>query len=109
MGEVAFDPFLSGRDNLRAAARRCGIGNKTVDGVLLRVGLAERAGDKMAGYSLRMRQRPGDPDHPGDLGRRLFAGTSTTERSDVAARGPLTSVSLVCLVASEPVACRSGS
>jgi len=28
---------------------------------------------------------------------------------DLAARGPLTSVSLVCLVASEPVACRSGA
>jgi ABC-type multidrug transport system ATPase subunit len=59
MGEAAFYPFLSGWDNLRAAARRCGIGNKTVDGVLLRVGLAERAGDKMAGYSLGMRQRLG--------------------------------------------------
>jgi ABC-type multidrug transport system ATPase subunit len=59
MGEVAFYPFLSGRDNLRAAARRCGIGNKTVDGVLDRVGLAERGGDKLAGYSLGMRQRLG--------------------------------------------------
>jgi ABC-type multidrug transport system ATPase subunit len=59
MGEVAFYPFLSGRDNLRAAARRCGIGNKRVDGVLLRVGLAERAEDKVAGYSLGMRQRLG--------------------------------------------------
>jgi hypothetical protein len=29
--------------------------------------------------------------------------------ADLAARGPLTSVSLVCLVASEPVACRSGA
>ena len=48
-------------------------------------------------------------NHPGDLGFRLFAGASATERSDVAAGGPLTSVSLVCLVASEPVACRSGS
>jgi hypothetical protein len=36
-------------------------------------------------------------------------GASATERSDLAARGPLTSVSLVCLVASEPVACRSGA
>jgi len=52
---------------------------------------------------------PGSPDHPGDLGCRLFTGASATERSDVAARGQLTSVSLVCLVASELVACRSGS
>jgi hypothetical protein len=36
-------------------------------------------------------------------------GASATERSDLVARGPLTSVSLVCLVASEPVACRSGA
>jgi hypothetical protein len=57
MGEVAFYPFLSGRDNLRAAARRCSIGNGPVEQVLIRVGLAERAGDKLAGYSLGMRQR----------------------------------------------------
>jgi uncharacterized protein (TIGR02118 family) len=31
-------------------------------------------------------------------------GASATERSDLAARGPFTSVSLVCLVASEPMA-----
>jgi ABC-type multidrug transport system ATPase subunit len=59
MGEVAFYPFMCGRDNLRAAARRCGIGNRRVDEVLARVGLAERAGDKVAGYSLGMRQRLG--------------------------------------------------
>ena len=52
---------------------------------------------------------PGSPDHPGHPGCRLFADASTTERSDVAGRGPLMSVSLVCLVASGPVACRSGA
>jgi ABC-type multidrug transport system ATPase subunit len=59
MGEVAFYPFLSGRDNLRTAARRCSIGDKQVEAVLGRVGLAERAADKVAGYSLGMRQRLG--------------------------------------------------
>jgi ABC-2 type transport system ATP-binding protein len=59
MGEVAFYPFLSGRDNLRTAARRCGIGNERVEAVLARVGLAERAADKVADYSLGMRQRLG--------------------------------------------------
>jgi hypothetical protein len=34
---------------------------------------------------------------------------TATERSDLAARSPLTSVSLGCLVASAPVACRSGA
>ena len=49
MGEIAFYPFLSGRDNLRAAARWCGIGDRRVDVVLGQVGLAERAGDAVAG------------------------------------------------------------
>ncbi len=59
MGEVAFYPFMSGRDNLRAAARRCGIRDKRVDEVLLQAGLAARAQDRVAGYSLGMRQRLG--------------------------------------------------
>ncbi len=59
MGETAFYPFLSGRDNLRAVARRCGIGDGRVDVVLGQVGLAERAGDAVAGYSYGMRQRLG--------------------------------------------------
>jgi ABC-type multidrug transport system ATPase subunit len=59
MGEVAFYPFLSGRDNLRTAARRCRVGDGRVEAALERVGLAERAADKVAGYSLGMRQRLG--------------------------------------------------
>jgi len=59
MGEVAFYPFLSGRDNLRAAARRCRVGDRQAEAVLARVGLAERAADKVAGYSQGMRQRLG--------------------------------------------------
>jgi ABC-type multidrug transport system ATPase subunit len=59
MGEVAFYPFLSGRDNLRTAARRCRVGDRRVEAALERVGLAERAADKVAGYSLGMRQRLG--------------------------------------------------
>jgi ABC-2 type transport system ATP-binding protein len=59
MGEVAFYPFLSGRDNLRTVARRCRIGDRPVDAALARVGLAERAADKVADYSLGMRQRLG--------------------------------------------------
>ena len=59
MGEVAFYPFLSGRDNVRAAARRCRVGDRQAEAVLARVGLAERAADKVAGYSQGMRQRLG--------------------------------------------------
>jgi ABC-2 type transport system ATP-binding protein len=49
MGEVAFYPFLSGRDNLRTAARRRRVGDRRVEAALERVGLAERAADKVAG------------------------------------------------------------
>jgi len=59
MGEIAFYPFMSGRDNLRTVARRCKIGDGPVDAAMARVGLAERAADKVAGYSLGMRQRLG--------------------------------------------------
>jgi hypothetical protein len=47
----ALCPFLSGPDNLRAVARRCGLGDHRVDVALGRAGLAERAGDAVAGDS----------------------------------------------------------
>jgi ABC-type multidrug transport system ATPase subunit len=69
MGETAFYPFLSGRDNLRAAGRRRGVPDARVDAVLELAGLAARAGDRVSGYSLGMKQRLGvamallkDPD-----------------------------------------------
>jgi len=55
----AFYAFLSGRDNLHAVARRCGLGDQRVDVVLGQAGLAERAEDAVAGYSYGMRQRLG--------------------------------------------------
>jgi ABC-2 type transport system ATP-binding protein len=57
MGETAFYPFLSGRDNLRAAARRCKVKDTRVDAVLDIAGLTIRAGDRVSAYSLGMRQR----------------------------------------------------
>jgi ABC-2 type transport system ATP-binding protein len=57
IGEIAFYPFLSGRDNLRAAARRIGVSDSRVDDVLCRVSLTGRGGDRVAGYSYGMRQR----------------------------------------------------
>jgi ABC-type multidrug transport system ATPase subunit len=57
MGETAFYPFLSGRDNLRAAARRCQVKDARVDAVLDVAGLTVRAGDRVSAYSLGMRQR----------------------------------------------------
>lgn len=59
MGETAFYPFLSGRDNLRVAARRCGVADARVDAVLGQVSMAARAGDPVATYSYGMRQRLG--------------------------------------------------
>jgi ABC-2 type transport system ATP-binding protein len=59
MGETAFYPFLSGRDNLRAAARRRGVSDARVDAVLGTAGLAARGRDRVAGYSLGMKQRLG--------------------------------------------------
>ena len=50
MGETAFYPFLSGRDNLRSAARRTGISDSRVDAVLDQVALAERGRDPVAAY-----------------------------------------------------------
>jgi ABC-2 type transport system ATP-binding protein len=59
MGEIAFYPFLSGRDNLRAAARRAGIADARVDVVLAEVGMTARAADPVATYSYGMKQRLG--------------------------------------------------
>jgi ABC-2 type transport system ATP-binding protein len=44
---------------LRAVARRSGVGDRRVDVVLDRVGLAARAGDAVSAYSYGMRQRLG--------------------------------------------------
>ncbi len=68
--EPRFHPHLSGRDNLRLlAAARGGGAEQRIDPALDRVGLADRAGDKVAEYSMGMRQRLGvaacllaDPD-----------------------------------------------
>jgi ABC-2 type transport system ATP-binding protein len=57
MGETGFYPFLSGRDNLRAVARRCQLADTRVEAVLETVGLTARAGDRVSGYSMGMRQR----------------------------------------------------
>jgi ABC-2 type transport system ATP-binding protein len=68
--EPRFHPHLTGRDNLRLlAAARGGAAAQRIDPSLTRVGLADRAGDKVATYSMGMRQRLGvaacllaDPD-----------------------------------------------
>jgi ABC-2 type transport system ATP-binding protein len=57
MGETSFYPFLSGRDNVRAAARRCGVGDDRAEVVLGLAGLTARAQDAVAGYSFGMQQR----------------------------------------------------
>jgi ABC-2 type transport system ATP-binding protein len=59
MGETAFYPFMSGRDNLRAAARRSGVPDSRVDAVLDQAALTARARDAVATYSLGMKQRLG--------------------------------------------------
>jgi len=58
--EPRFHPHLTGRDNLRLlAAARGGGASQRIDPSLQRVGLARRAGDKVASYSMGMRQRLG--------------------------------------------------
>jgi ABC-type multidrug transport system ATPase subunit len=55
----AFYPFLSGRDNLRVLARYAGVAAPRVDAVLDQVDLLRRADDRVAGYSMGMKQRLG--------------------------------------------------
>jgi ABC-2 type transport system ATP-binding protein len=55
----AFYPYLSGRDNLRALAGHAGVARGRIDVVLDEVRLLDRAGDRVAGYSLGMKQRLG--------------------------------------------------
>jgi ABC-2 type transport system ATP-binding protein len=58
--EPRFYPHLTGRDNLRMlAAARGGDASARIDPSLDRVGLSHRAGDKVAAYSMGMRQRLG--------------------------------------------------
>jgi ABC-2 type transport system ATP-binding protein len=55
----ALFPRFSGRRNLEILAKLDGIGRSTVDAVLERVGLADRARDLVKSYSLGMKQRLG--------------------------------------------------
>jgi ABC-2 type transport system ATP-binding protein len=55
----AFYPQLSGRDNLLVLTRLSQLPSSIIDGLLERVGLAERAGDRFSRYSLGMKQRLG--------------------------------------------------
>jgi ABC-type multidrug transport system ATPase subunit len=55
----AFYPSCPGRDNLRAAARRCNLGDHQVDVVPGQARLAERAEGAVAGCIYGMRQRLG--------------------------------------------------
>ena len=58
--EPRFHPHLTGRENLRvAAAVRGSEAPRRVEAMLERAGLADRAGDRVGGYSLGMRQRLG--------------------------------------------------
>ena len=58
--EPRFHHHLTGRDNLRLlAAARGGDAGQLIGPSLARVGLAERADDKVASYSMGMRQRLG--------------------------------------------------
>ena len=55
----AFYPYLSGRDNLRVIARYAGAPEERVDAVLGQVDLSARAADRVATYSMGMKQRLG--------------------------------------------------
>jgi ABC-2 type transport system ATP-binding protein len=56
----AFYPFLSGRENLRAlAATGAPVPASRVEALLELVNLRDRAGDRVSGYSLGMKQRLG--------------------------------------------------
>lgn len=58
--EPRFYPFMNGRENLEiVASLRSRRAMANIDSALERVGLAQRAGDKVGGYSLGMRQRLG--------------------------------------------------
>jgi ABC-2 type transport system ATP-binding protein len=58
--EPRFHMFLSGRENLRLiAAVRGGESHERIEPALARVGLADRAGQKVKSYSMGMRQRLG--------------------------------------------------
>ena len=58
--EPRFHPHLTGQDNLRLlAAARGGDAEQRIAPSLARVGLTDRAGDKVAAYSMGMRQRLG--------------------------------------------------
>ena len=50
-------PNLSGRENLAFFARLFGLRDVDLDGLLARVGLADRGRDRVSGYSKGMRQR----------------------------------------------------
>lgn len=58
--EPRFHPFMTGRENLEIVASLRGKSQMAnIDDSLVRVGLMDRAGDKVGGYSLGMRQRLG--------------------------------------------------
>jgi ABC-2 type transport system ATP-binding protein len=58
--EPHFHPHLTGRDNLRVIAAGRGLAaGARIDGALERVGLVDRADDRVRGYSQGMRQRLG--------------------------------------------------
>ena len=58
--EPRFHRFLTGRENLAITAAARGLeAQARIDGVLDRVGLSDRAGDRVKSYSLGMRQRLG--------------------------------------------------
>jgi ABC-2 type transport system ATP-binding protein len=57
--EPAFYPYLSGRDNLRVLAGHARVPHARVEAVLDEVALVSRAGDRVAAYSMGMKQRLG--------------------------------------------------